>query len=279
MSDKVAIVTGASSGIGEATARLLAEQGYVVYAAARRVERMQALERVGVRVRALDVTDDQSMTTLVDEVINECGRIDVLVNNAGYGSYGALEDVPIAEARRQFDVNVFGLARMTQLVLPSMRSRRDGYIVNVSSIGGKIWEPLGSWYHATKFAVEGLSDSLRAEVAGFGIKVVVIEPGAIHTEWGTIAADNVEANSAGTAYQELARHVSGSLRMADRMPISSGPEVVARTIVKAVERAHPRTRYATGGGARSILLAKKLLPDRAFDQTIRAAYRATSKLA
>src|SRR5689334_1172592 len=166
---------------------------------------------------------------------------------------------------------------MTQLVLPHMRAQHDGYIVNVSSIGGKIWEPLGSWYHATKFAVEGLSDSLRAEVAGFGVKVIVIQPGAIHTEWGTIAADNVEANSAGTAYQELAQHVSGALRAADRMPISSGPDVVARTIARSVSRSHPRTRYATGGGARSILLAKKLTPDRMFDRTIRVAYRTASR--
>jgi NAD(P)-dependent dehydrogenase (short-subunit alcohol dehydrogenase family) len=239
---------------------------------------MQPLVDSGVRVCALDVTDDDSMTKMVGDVLADNGRVDVLVNNAGYGSYGALEDVPIAEARRQFDVNVFGLARMTQLVLPHMRAQGDGYIVNVSSIGGKIWEPLGSWYHATKFAVEGLSDSLRAEVAGFGVKVIVIEPGAIHTEWGTIAANNVEANSAGTAYQELAKHVSGALRTADRLPVSSDPDVVARTIVKAVSRSRPRTRYATGGGAHSILLTHRLMPDRVFDHTIRFAYRAASKL-
>ncbi|HEY1740915.1 MAG TPA: oxidoreductase [Acidimicrobiia bacterium] len=276
--EPVAIVTGASSGIGESTVRRLAGKGYAVYGAARRVDRMQPLADAGVHVRALDVTDDGSMRALVDEIVAEHGRIDVLVNNAGYGSYGALEDVPIAEARRQFDVNVFGLARMTQLVLPHMRARRDGYIVNVSSIGGKIWEPLGSWYHATKFAVEGLSDSLRAEVAGFGVKVIVIEPGAIHTEWGGIAADNVEANSAGTSYQELAKHVGSTLRAADNLPLSSDPDVVARTIVKAVSRSRPRTRYPTGGGARSILFAKRLMPDRVFDHTIRTAYRVTSKL-
>src|SRR4051795_2100415 len=277
MAARVAVVTGASSGIGAAAARRLHAEGFTVYAVARRVERMKDLVELGIRVEPVDVTDDASMTALVDTILAESGQIDVLVNNAGYGSYGALEDVPIAEARRQFDVNVFGLARMTQLVLPHMRSRRDGYIVNVSSIGGKIWEPLGSWDHATKFAVEGLSDSLRAEVAGFGIKVVVIEPGAIHTEWGGIAADNVEANSAGTAYQELAQHVGGTLRAADNNPISSGPEVVARTIAKAVGRSRPRTRYPTGGGARTILLAKKLTPDRAFDRTIRLTYKVMSK--
>ncbi len=196
MTERVALVTGASSGIGDATARRLAQSGYTVYAAARRAGRMDALQEQGIRTAALDVTDDASMVALTGKIIAETGRIDVLVNNAGYGSYGALEDVPIAEARRQFDVNIFGMARLTQLVLPHMRGQRDGYIVNISSVGGEMWEPLGSWYHATKFAVEGLSDSLRAEVSCFGIKVVVIEPGAIRTEWAAIAAGGLEASSA-----------------------------------------------------------------------------------
>src|SRR6202046_2403260 len=212
MPGKVALVTGASAGSGDATARRLSQLGYTVYAAARRVDRMSALADAGIRVEPVDVTDDPSMVTLIEKIIAETGRIDVLVNNAGYGSYGALEDVPIAEARRQFDVNVFGLARLIQLVLPHMRAQRDGYIVNISSIGGKIWEPMGSWYHATKFAVEGLSDSLRAEVAAFGIKVIVIEPGAIRTEWSAISADHLDAISASTAYRDQAALVSGMLR-------------------------------------------------------------------
>jgi NAD(P)-dependent dehydrogenase (short-subunit alcohol dehydrogenase family) len=175
-SPKTALITGASSGIGEAAALQLAELGYMVYAGARRVERMSDLADRGIRTRTVDVTDDASMVALVEAILGETGRVDVLVNNAGYGLYGALEDVPIEEARRQFDVNLFGLARLTQLVLPQMRAQRDGYIVNVSSMGGKIWEPLGSWYHASKFAVEGLSDSLRVEVAEFGIKVVISSP-------------------------------------------------------------------------------------------------------
>jgi len=150
---KTALVTGASSGIGEATALQLSELGYTVYAAARRVDRMSDLADRGIRTTSVDVTDDPSMVALVQTIIADTGRIDVLVNNAGYGLYGALEDTPIEEARRQFEVNVFGLARLTQLVLPHMRAQRDGYIVNISSMGGKIWEPLGSWYHASKFAV------------------------------------------------------------------------------------------------------------------------------
>jgi NAD(P)-dependent dehydrogenase (short-subunit alcohol dehydrogenase family) len=277
MTGKVALVTGASSGIGDATARRLAQLGYTVYAVARRADRMATLGGQGCRIESADVTDDTALVALVEKIISETGRIDVLVNNAGYGSYGALEDVPIAEARRQFDVNVFALARLIQLVLPHMRSQRDGYIVNISSIGGKIWEPLGSWYHATKFAVEGLSDSLRAEVAGFGVKIIVIEPGAIRTEWAAISADNLEAASAGTPYREQARFVSGTLRATDKSRLTSGPAVVADAIGKAVQSPRPRTRYAVGGGARSILFTQRLLTDRGFDRFIRTAYRTVGR--
>jgi NAD(P)-dependent dehydrogenase (short-subunit alcohol dehydrogenase family) len=272
-SHKTALITGASSGIGEATALHLAELGFTVYASARRVDRMTDLADRGIRTRSVDVSDDDSMVALVEAVIADTGRIDVLVNNAGYGLYGALEDVPIDEARRQFEVNVFGLARMTQLVLPQMRAQRDGYIVNISSMGGKIWEPLGSWYHASKFAVEGLSDSLRVEVAEFGIKVVIIEPGTIRSEWSGIAADNLEATSANTPYGGLAKLVGAGIRAADRLPIASGPEVVAEVIAKAVQDPKPRTRYPAGGGARGILLAERILPDRGFDRFIQLSYR------
>ena len=144
---------------------------------------MAELATAGAALLKLDLTDDASIVAAVNAIKSEAGRIDVLVNNAGYGSYGALEDVPLSEGRRQFEVNVFGLARLCQLVLPMMRAQKSGKIVNITSIGGKIWEPLGGWYHATKFAVEGLSDCLRVEVAPFGIDVIVIEPGAIRTEW------------------------------------------------------------------------------------------------
>ena len=271
-SGRVALVTGASSGIGEATARRLAERGYTTYAAARRISRMDSLRDQGIRTVPVDVTDDTSLVALVEQVIAESERIDVLVNNAGYGSYGALEDVPIAEARRQFDVNIFGMARLIQLVLPHMRAQHDGYIVNVSSVGGKMWEPMGSWYHATKFAVEGLSDSLRAEVAAFGIKVIVIEPGAIRTEWSAISADHLDAISATTAYRDQAALVSGMLR-AGYYRTASEPSAVANAIARAVERSRPRTRYAVGGWARSLLLVNRILTDRAFDRFLRLTYR------
>jgi NAD(P)-dependent dehydrogenase (short-subunit alcohol dehydrogenase family) len=276
-SDKTALVRGASSGIGEATALQLAELGYTVYAGARRVDRMSELADRGIRTRQVDVTDDASIVELVETIIADTGRIDVLVNNAGYGMYGALEDVPIEEARHQFEVNVFALARLSQLVLPQMRAQRDGYIVNISSMGGKIWEPLGSWYHASKFAVEGLSDSLRVEVAEFGIKIVIIEPGTIRSEWSGIAADKLEATSANTPYARQAKLVGAALRAVNRMPIAAGPEVVAEVIAKAVQSPKPRTRYPAGGGARAILLAERILPDRGFDRFIQLGYRFASR--
>jgi NAD(P)-dependent dehydrogenase (short-subunit alcohol dehydrogenase family) len=276
-SGKTALVTGASSGIGEATALQLAELGYTVYAGARRIDRMSDLAARGIRTKSVDVTEDGSMVALVETIIADTGRIDALINNAGYGMYGALEDVPIEEARRQFEVNVFGLARLTQLVLPHMRSQRDGYIVNISSMGGKIWEPLGSWYHASKFAVEGLSDSLRVEVAEFGIKVVIIEPGTIRSEWADIAANQLEATSANTPYARQAKLVAAGLRAAERLFIAAGPEVVAEVIGKAVQDPKPRTRYTAGGGARAFLLAKRILPDRGFDRFIQSGYRLASR--
>ena len=278
MSKSVALVTGASSGIGKATALRLAALGFTVYAAARRVERMSDMADHGIHVESLDVTDDGSMVKVIDKIVSEHGRIDILVNNAGYGSYGAVEDVPIAEARRQFDVNVFGLARLTQLVLPHMRAQRDGYIVNISSMGGKIWEPLGGWYHAAKFAVEGLSDCLRAEVAEFGIKVVVVEPGSITSEWATISADNLEAISADTPYRGQAKLIARGLRKSDTSFLASAPEVVAEAIGKAVQRTKPRTRYPVGGGARTFLFAHRVLTDRGFDRFIRLAYRTAGRL-
>jgi NAD(P)-dependent dehydrogenase (short-subunit alcohol dehydrogenase family) len=278
VSKSVALVTGASSGIGKATALRLAALGFTVYAAARRVERMSDMAEHGIHVESLDVTYDESIVKVVDKIVSEHGRIDILVNNAGYGSYGAVEDVPIAEARRQFDVNVFGLARLTQLVLPHMRAQRDGYIVNISSMGGKIWEPLGGWYHAAKFAVEGLSDCLRAEVAEFGIKVVVVEPGSITSEWATISADNLEAISADTPYRSQAKLIAGGLRKSDTSFLASEPEVVAEVIGKAVQRTKPRTRYPVGGGARTFLFAHRVLTDRGFDRFIRLAYRTAGRL-
>ena len=268
---QVALITGASSGIGEATALELARRGFIVYGAARRVDRMSALAARGVRVIEMDVTDDASMTSGVERVLGEQGRIDVLVNNAGYGSYGALEDVPLDEARRQFEVNVFGLARLTQLVLPHLRAQHSGRIVNVSSIGGKMYEPLGAWYHATKFAVEGLSDSLRVELEPHGVHVIVIEPGAIRTEWGGISAESALTRSGDTAYSAQAQALARIYGVADRPGVGADPRVVAVAIGRAVTARRPRTRYAVPTSAKAILLARRLLSDRAFDAVITRA--------
>lgn len=267
---KVALVTGASSGIGEATAVALHEAGYTVYAAARRVARMEGLAARGVKVMAMDVTEDESMVAGVEQVIAETGRIDVLVNNAGYGSYGAFEDVPLTEGRYQFEVNVFGLARLVQLVVPHMRKAGSGRIVNVSSVGGRIYEPLGGWYHSTKFAVEGLSDSLRLELKPFGIDVVVIQPGGIKTEWGGIALENLEKTSGDGAYRDQAKALAGLFSQTDR---GSEPKVIADVIVKAAQAKRPKTRYAAGFGARPILFARRVLSDRAFDAVFLGAMK------
>ena len=267
--DKIAFVTGASSGIGEATARRLLAAGYKVFAGARRLDRMAALAGLGASLVPLDLTDDVSIVRAVETIKSQAGRLDVLVNNAGYGSYGALEDVPLDEARRQFEVNVFGLARLCQLVLPIMRAQKSGKIVNVTSIGGKIWEPLGAWYHATKFAVEGLSDCLRVEVGRLGVDVIIIEPGAIRTEWAGIARDGLLQVSGNGPYAAQAERHAAMLKTADTTSLASPPDVVAKTILRAVQAARPRTRYATGGGAHLILFLRKILTDRMFDRLIR----------
>ena len=266
---KTALVTGASSGIGEETVKSLLAAGYTVYAGARRVDRMRTLAGAGARLLALDVTDDASMTTAVNTLLQEAGQINVLVNNAGYGSYGALEEVPLEEGRRQFDVNIFGLARLIQLVLPTMRAQRSGRIVNVSSVGGKFGEPFGCWYHATKFALEGLSDSLRMELHSFGINVVVIEPGAILTEWNSIARDGLMKYSGDGAYGDGARAHVRMMASADQGLLPSPPRVVAKAILRAVQARKPRTRYAVGGGAKILLSLHSLLSDRGFDAMMR----------
>jgi len=271
MTSKVALVTGASSGIGEATALELREAGYTVYGAARRVQRMQHLTEQGIRLLAMDVTDDTSMREGVEKIIADDGRLDVLVNNAGYGSYGAIEDVPLQEAREQFEVNVFGAARLTQLVLPHMRAQRSGTIVNITSVGGRMCTSLGGWYHATKFALEALSDCLRMELKPFGIDVVVIEPGGVKSEWGGIAAQKARAVSGTGPYAPQADAVADSLSSEANERRMSSPDLIAKTIVKSVRARRPKTRYAVGFGAKPMIFLHDALPNRTFDTLIRRA--------
>lgn len=271
MTTKTALVTGASSGIGESTARKLQSLGFTVYGAARRTDRLQKLAAEGIRPLGMDVTDEQSMKDGVAKIIAETGRIDVLVNNAGYGSYGAIEDVPIDEGRRQFEVNVFGAMALVQLVVPHMREQKSGTIVNITSMGGKIYTPLGGWYHGTKFALEALSDCLRLELAPFGIDVVVIEPGGIATEWGGIAADHLDESSKGSAYKRQADAVAKSLRSEANANRNSPPSVISDAIGKAVTAGRPKTRYAVGFGAKPLIAAGSILSDRQFDALITRA--------
>ena len=268
---RTALVTGASSGIGEETARRLQGLGYTVYGAARRTDRLEKLAAEGVRPLAMDVTDDASMTAGIARIIEETGRIDVLVNNAGYGSYGAIEDVPIDEARRQFEVNLFGLGRLVQLVTPHLRGQKSGTIINISSMGGRLTTPLGGWYHATKYAVEALSDALRMELKPFGIDVVLVEPGGIRTEWAGIAADHLEETAEGSAYSDQIRAVAGSMRNESVQRRQSPPAVIANAVEKIVTARKPRTRYAVGFMAKPLITARRVLPDRAFDRVISAA--------
>ncbi|MFE4833908.1 oxidoreductase [Arthrobacter sp. NPDC056691] len=271
MDKKVALVTGGSSGIGEVAARDLKDAGFTVYAAARRTDRMAALEQAGIRTIALDVTDEESARAAVERIIADEGRIDVLVNNAGYGSYGSLEEVPLTEAQAQLDVNVLGLARLTQLVLPYMRTQGSGRIINISSMGGRFATPLGSWYHASKYAVEGLSDAMRLELEPFGIDVVLIEPGGIRTEWGAIAADNLRATSGQGAYRMQAEAMTRTLAASSEpgYRLASPPEVVGRAITKAATARKPRTRYSVGIGATPMIWLSRVLPDRTFDSVIK----------
>ena len=266
---RVALVTGASSGIGAATALRLARDGYVVYGAARRVEQMDGLVAASGHALRLDVTDEDSLQSAVRTVLDAHGRIDLLVNSAAYGSYGAVEDVPLDEARRQFDVNLFGLARLVQLVLPTMRAQRSGTIVNVSSIGGKIYTPLGAWYHATKHALEGFSDALRLELAPFGIRVVVVEPGPVESEFEQIAVDGMMAVSGAGPYADYARRAARFIRSSYQGGASQ-PDEVADVIAAAAAAARPRTRYPVGKSTAFALWSRRLLPDRAFDALLRS---------
>lgn len=265
---KVILVTGASSGMGKEMALQLVKEGYTVYGAARRVEKMQDILQNGGHVLALDITEEVSMVKAVQQIIIEQGRIDVLLNNAGYAIYGAVEDTTLDDARRQFEVNLFGLARITQLVLPHMREKKSGTIINISSMGGKMYTPLGAWYHATKHALEGWSDCLRLELKQFGIHVVVIEPGVIRTEFADVMAQPMLKRSGNTVYAILAKAVANATENTYKEAASSPPTLVAQTVSRVVKTQEPKTRYVVGKRARLLLFIRKYFGDRIFDMVI-----------
>ncbi|PAM96229.1 short-chain dehydrogenase/reductase [Flavobacterium sp. IR1] len=262
---KTVLVTGASAGIGKATAIYLAQKGYNVYGAARRIEKMQDLKAKGVKPIVLDVTKEDSITSCVNAILSETGSIDILINSAGLGSYGALEDVSMAEAKNQMEINVFGVARLIQLVLPQMRKNKFGKIVNISSIGGKVGLPLGCWYHASKFAIEGLSDCLRNEVKQFGVDVIVIEPGGTKSEMIENGTADLKRTSGETVYKDLANAVIKSYTTQKDKAIEAVE--IAKLIAKGIEAKCPKARYAASN-AKPFLLIRKLLSDRLFDKMV-----------
>ena len=266
---KVILVTGGSSGIGFEAAQRLARMGHKVYAAARRTALMEPLKADGITPLALDVTDDASRRQCVDTILQREGRIDVLVNNAGYGYFGAIECVPLEDARRQLEVNVFGLAEMTRLVLPAMRSQHSGRIVNIASIAGRAVFPFGGWYNVSKYSVEAISDALRIELKPFGIDVAIIEPGCIKTDWGIIAADHLDECSRGTAYEPTALREAAAMRWAYTGSYMSNPSIIARAIVRASTSRCPRTRYRLGRFAFTTTVMHALLPARWWDAMVR----------
>jgi Short-chain dehydrogenases of various substrate specificities len=268
MGKKVILITGASSGMGKETAKALIGQGHTVYTVARRIDQMQDLKKLGGYPIQMDVTVEADIQNVVNTIIQKEGKIDVLWNNAGYGLYGSVEDVSLDEARKQMEVNVFGMAAMTQKVVPYMRKANAGTIINTSSMGGKMYFPMGAWYHASKHAVEGLSDCLRLELKPFNINVVVLEPGFIATEFGSVLLNQFEKISKQTAYRNMMDKIIDGTKKAAQGNGSSKPTVISDTIVKIVNTKKPRTRYRVGKFAKPMVWMRTYLGDRMFDKIV-----------
>lgn len=265
---KVALVTGASSGIGKAIAKQLISDGLIVYVAARRVEKMRDLEELGAIALKMDITQEQDIKKVVKQIEQDHDGVDILVNNAGYAIYGAMEDTAMEDARRQFEVNLFGLASLTQAVLPKMRAKKSGKIINISSIGGKIYSLLGSWYHATKHALEGWSDCLRLELARFNIDVIIIEPGIIQTEFGDVTIPAMIKRSGNSAYSAMAKKIEETIKSYYDPGNASDPSVIARVVSQAIKAKKPKTRYVAGKLAKPMIIMRRWLGDRLFDKII-----------
>lgn len=271
---KTVLITGCSSGIGRATAERLAGKGWTVYATARKVEDIADLESRGCRLLPLDVTDEGSIRSAVGEVERSEGAVGVLVNNAGYSQSGAVETVSMEKVRRQFETNVFGLVRMCQLVLPGMRRQGYGRIVNLSSMGGKLTFPGGGYYHATKHAVEALGDALRFEVAGFGVKVILVEPGIIRTGYAEASVGSMgepETDGPYAAFDAaVARATRETYEHGPLARLGGGPDTVARVIERAISAKRPRARYAVTPSATLMMTLRRMMPDRAWDAFLRS---------
>jgi NADP-dependent 3-hydroxy acid dehydrogenase YdfG len=275
MASKAVLITGCSSGIGHGTAALLAERGFTVYASARRPETLSGLAERGCRTLALDVCDEASMQAAVDTVVEAEGAVGILVNNAGYSQSGAVESVPIDDVRRQFETNVFGLLRMCQLVLPGMRGQRWGKIVNLGSMGGRLTFPGGGIYHATKYSLEAISDAMRFELRGFGVDVILVEPGLIVTRFGEVASGSVASTDTGGPYADFNRRVAAVTEQAYAGPLAklgAGPEAVASAIAGALAAKRPKARYAVTPSAHVMINQRRFTPDRIWDRMMRLQF-------
>lgn len=268
MSKKVILITGASSGMGKETAKALIGQGHSVYTVARRIDQMQDLKTLGGYPIQMDVTIEAEIQNVVDTIIQKEGKIDVLWNNAGYGLYGAVEDIPVEEARKQFEVNLFGLASITQKVLPFMRKANTGTIINTSSMGGKMYTPMGAWYHASKHAVEGFSDCLRLELKAFNINVVILEPGIIVTEFGDVMLQNISKFSGKGAYASLTNKLIAATKKMHDSGQGSKSTVIANAVNKIVNAKTPKTRYRVGLWAKPMVWMRIYLGDKLFDKIV-----------
>jgi len=263
---KIILITGASSGIGRATAEMLLEKPeYRVYATSHDIENMQDLAEHGAHIFKIDVTQTDDISGGIQSIIDAEGRIDVLINNAGYGVYGSIEDTDIDEARKQFDVNVFGLGEMMKMTIPHMRTQGSGHIINIASIAGKIYLPLGAWYHGSKFAVEGMSDCARVELAPFGVKVTMIEPSAIATKFGSRMIPRLLELTVGTAYARQGKRVAELMKGTAKGGGGLPPQKVAETIITAIESSRPRHRYVVGKRGKIFITFKKIFGTRVFD--------------
>ncbi|HET7015297.1 MAG TPA: oxidoreductase [Streptosporangiaceae bacterium] len=267
------LITGCSTGIGRATAETLVSAGHTVYATARRPETLADLAKAGAVTLALDVTDEESMAEAVRTVEKDHGQVGTLINNAGYGAYGPVEEVAIAEARREFETNVFGLGRMCQLVLPAMRAAGRGRIINISSMGGRVTFPAGGWYHASKYAVEALSDALRVEVASFGIRVVLVEPGLIRTEFGSVASSGLTGTGGDGPYSGIRAAADSVTEQNYRSRLAVGPDAVAKVVQRAIRAPRPQARYLVTPAAKVLVHTRRLAGDRVWDTVVRRSFR------
>ena len=274
---KVILITGASSGIGKDTAINLIKHGHVVYGAARRLEMMQDIIQAGGHAIKMDILKDRNIDDVVNQIINEQNRIDVLINNAGYGLWGAVETISIDEAKRQFDVNIFGLAYLTKKIIPFMREQKSGKIINMSSMGGKVYTPFGAWYHATKYALEGWSDCLRIELKSFGIDVILIEPGVIKTEFQDVMMDSTVERSMGTPYEKKLKALEKATQEMYARGIGSPPSTITKLIIKAINSHNPKRRYVGGLFAKPMLFIKKWFGDKMYEKAIMSQIKKAKK--